>query len=237
MTIYPAIDIKDGKCVRLYKGDYDKVTVYNENPVEVAKEFKKAGAKFIHVVDLDGARDGGSINKEIIFKIAKELDIPVQTGGGIRDINTVKEYIENGINRVILGTAAINNPEFLKEAIEKFKEKIVVGIDAKDGYVAYSGWEKLSGKTAIDFAKEAERLGAKTIIYTDIATDGTLMGPSLKSTKELISSVSVDIIASGGVSSFADIMDIKEIGAEGVIVGKAIYEGKVDLKEVFDNVD
>lgn len=236
MRIYPAIDIKNGKCVRLYKGDYNMVTVYNDNPIEVAREFKNCGASFIHVVDLDGARDGGSINKDIIFSIAKELDIPVQTGGGIRGINTVKEYLDNGINRVILGTAAINNPEFLKEAIEKFGEKIVVGIDAKDGYVAYSGWEKLSGKKAVEFAKEVERIGGKTVIYTDIATDGTLKGPSLESTKELIASVSIDIIASGGVSSFEDVMKLKEINVEGVIVGKAIYEGKIDLKKAFKEI-
>jgi len=236
MRIYPAIDIKNGKCVRLYKGDYNMVTVYNDNPIEVAREFKNYGASFIHVVDLDGARDGGSINKNIIFSIAKELDIPVQTGGGIRDINIVKEYLENGINRVILGTAAINNPEFLKEAIEKYGEKIVVGIDAKDGYVAYSGWEKLSGKKAVEFAKEVERIGGKTVIYTDIATDGTLKGPSLESTKELIDAVSIDIIASGGVSSFDDIVKLKEINAEGVIVGKAIYEGKIDLKKAFEEI-
>lgn len=236
MRIYPAIDIKNGKCVRLYKGDYNMVTVYNDNPIEVAREFKNYGASFIHVVDLDGARDGGSINKNIIFSIAKELDIPVQTGGGIRDINIVKEYLENGINRVILGTAAINNPEFLKEAIEKYGERIVVGIDAKDGYVAYSGWEKLSGKKAVEFAKEVERIGGKTVIYTDIATDGTLKGPSLESTKELIDAVSIDIIASGGVSSFDDIVKLKEINAEGVIVGKAIYEGKIDLKKAFEEI-
>ena len=233
MTIYPAIDIKDGKCVRLYKGDYNKITVYNDNPLEVAKEFESLGAKFIHLVDLDGARDGESINKNIIFEIAKSVNIPVQTGGGIRDLKTVKEYIENGINRVILGTAAINDPEFLIEAIKTYKEKIVVGIDAKDGYAAYSGWEKLSGKRAVEFAKEVEKIGGKTIIYTDIATDGTLKGPSLSSTKELIDAVNIDIIASGGVSSYEDLVEIKKINAEGVIVGRAIYEGKIDLKRTF----
>ena len=236
MRIYPAIDIKDGKCVRLFKGDYDKVTVYNDNPIEVAYKFKECGAEFIHLVDLDGARDGGSINKNIIFDIAKKLDIPVQTGGGIRDIKTVEEYISNGINRVILGTAAINDPEFLIEAIEKFGEKIVVGIDAKDGYAAYSGWEKLSGKKAVEFAKEVEKIGGKTIIYTDIATDGTLKGPSLQSTKEMVEAVNIDIIASGGVSSFEDIKSLKEIGVEGAIVGKAIYENKVDLKTVLKEI-
>lgn len=236
MTIYPAIDIKDGKCVRLYKGDYDKVTVYNESPLEVAMEFEKLGAEFIHVVDLDGARDGESINKKIIFEIANKLNIPVQTGGGIRSLETIREYISNGINRVILGTAAINDTEFLINAINEFKEKIVIGIDAKDGYVAYSGWEKLSSKKAVDFAKEVERLGGKTIIYTDIATDGTLKGPSLKSTKELIDAVSVDIIASGGVSSLEDIKNLKEIKPEGVIVGKAIYEGRVNLKEALKEI-
>lgn len=236
MRIYPAIDIKDGKCVRLFKGDYGKVTVYNDSPLEVAKEFAACGAEFIHLVDLDGARDGESINKKIIFEIANTLDIPVQTGGGIRDIKTVEEYINNGINRVILGTAAIQNPEFLIEAIEKFDEKIVVGIDAKDGYAAYSGWEKISGKKAVEFAKEVEKIGGKTIIYTDIATDGTLKGPSLKSTKEMAEAVSIDIIASGGVSSFEDVKKLKETGVEGVIVGKAIYEKKIDLKAALKEI-
>lgn len=236
MRIYPAVDIKDGKCVRLFKGDYGKVTVYNDSPLEVAKEFEKCGANFIHLVDLDGARDGESINKNIIFEIANTLGIPVQTGGGIRDIKTVEEYINNGVNRVILGTAAINNPEFLTEAIEKFGEKIVVGIDAKDGYAAYSGWERLSGKKAVEFAKEVEKIGGKTIIYTDIATDGTLKGPSLESTREMVEAVSIDIVASGGVSSFEDILKLKETGVEGVVVGKAIYENKIDLKEALKEI-
>ena len=231
MIIYPAIDIKDGKCVRLYKGDYVKETVYHENPLEVAESFAEAGAEFIHLVDLDGARDGESKNKEIIFEIAEKMPIPVQTGGGIRTLETVRDYLFHGIQRVILGTAAVQNKEFLELAAEEFGEKIVVGIDAKDGFVAYSGWEKLSTSRAVEFAQEAEALGVRTVVYTDIATDGTLQGPNLKEMAQMAHSVDMNVIASGGVSCLEDIKRLKETGVKGVIVGKAIYTGNVDLKE------
>ncbi len=231
MIIYPAIDLKDGKCVRLYKGDYDQVTVYNDNPLEVAQSFADAGAEFIHLVDLDGARDGESKNKEIIFEIAKKMPVPVQTGGGIRSLETIRDYLFHGVQRVILGTAAVQNPEFLELAVEAFGDKIVVGIDAKDGFVAYSGWEKLSSSRAVDFAKEVEAIGVKTIVYTDIATDGTLQGPNLKEMTEMAREVGMSVIASGGVSCLQDITQLKKTGVTGVIVGKAIYTGNVDLKE------
>ncbi len=231
MIIYPAIDIKDGKCVRLYKGDYDKVTVYNDNPLEVAESFAAAGAEFIHLVDLDGARDGESKNKEIIFEIAKKMPVPVQTGGGIRSLDTIRDYLFNGVQRVILGTAAIQDREFLELAVEEFGEKIVVGIDAKDGYVAYSGWEQLSSSLAVAFAKEAEAIGVRNIVYTDIATDGTLQGPNLEAMAEMAHAVSMNVIASGGVSCLADIEELKKTGVTGVIVGKAIYTGDVVLSE------
>ncbi|MBU5449806.1 1-(5-phosphoribosyl)-5-[(5-phosphoribosylamino)methylideneamino]imidazole-4-carboxamide isomerase [Acetivibrio sp. MSJd-27] len=231
MIIYPAIDIKDGKCVRLYKGDYDKVTVYNENPLEVAQGFAEAGAEFIHLVDLDGARDGESKNKEILFEIAEKMPVPVQTGGGIRSLETVRDYLFHGVQRVILGTSAIQDKGFLELAVEEFGEKIVVGIDAKDGFVAYSGWEKLSTSRAVEFAKEAEAIGVRTIVYTDIATDGTLQGPNFKEMAQMAHSVGMNVIASGGVSCLEDIEKLKETGVKGVIVGKAIYTGNVELKE------
>lgn len=231
MIIYPAIDIKDGKCVRLYKGDYDKVTVYNENPLEVAQSFAEAGAEFIHLVDLDGARDGESKNKEIIFEIAEKMPVPVQTGGGIRSLETVRDYLFHGIQRVILGTSAVQDKEFLELAVEEFGEKIVVGIDAKDGFVAYSGWEKLSASRAVEFAKEVEAIGVRTIVYTDIATDGTLQGPNFKEMAQMAHSVGMNVIASGGVSCLEDIEKLKETGVKGVIVGKAIYTGNVELRE------
>ena len=231
MIIYPAIDIKDGKCVRLYKGDYDKVTVYNENPLKVAQGFAEAGAEFIHLVDLDGARDGESRNKEIIFEIAEKMPVPVQTGGGIRSLETIRDYLFHGIQRVILGTRAVQDKGFLELAVEEFGEKIVVGIDAKDGFVAYSGWEKLSTSRAVEFAKEAEAIGVRTIVYTDIATDGTLQGPNFKEMAQMAHSVGMNVIASGGVSCLEDIEKLKETGVKGVIVGKAIYTGNVELKE------
>ncbi len=231
MIIYPAIDIKDGKCVRLYKGDYDKVTVYNENPLEVAQGFAEAGAEFIHLVDLDGARDGESKNKEILFEIAEKMPVPVQTGGGIRSLETVRDYLFHGVQRVILGTSAIQDKGFLELAVEEFGEKIVVGIDAKDGFVAYSGWEKLSTSRAVEFAKEVEAIGVRTIVYTDIATDGTLQGPNFKEMAQMAHSVGMNVIASGGVSCLEDIEKLKETGVKGVIVGKAIYTGNVELKE------
>ncbi len=231
MIIYPAIDIKDGKCVRLYKGDYDKVTVYNANPLEVAQGFAEAGAEFIHLVDLDGARDGESKNKEILFEIAEKMPVPVQTGGGIRSLETVRDYLFHGVQRVILGTSAIQDKGFLELAVEEFGEKIVVGIDAKDGFVAYSGWEKLSTSRAVEFAKEVEAIGVRTIVYTDIATDGTLQGPNFKEMAQMAHSVGMNVIASGGVSCLEDIEKLKETGVKGVIVGKAIYTGNVDLKE------
>ena len=231
MIIYPAIDIKDGKCVRLYKGDYDKVTVYNENPLEVAQGFAEAGAEFIHLVDLDGARDGESKNKEILFEIAEKMPVPVQTGGGIRSLETVRDYLFHGVQRVILGTSAIQDKGFLELAVEEFGEKIVVGIDAKDGFVAYSGWEKLSTSRAVEFAKAVEAIGVRTIVYTDIATDGTLQGPNFKEMAQMAHSVGMNVIASGGVSCLEDIEKLKETGVKGVIVGKAIYTGNVELKE------
>ncbi|AUG58941.1 1-(5-phosphoribosyl)-5-[(5-phosphoribosylamino)methylideneamino]imidazole-4-carboxamide isomerase [Acetivibrio saccincola] len=231
MIIYPAVDIKDGRCVRLLQGEFDKVTVYSDDPLEMALKWESLGAEYLHVVDLDGARTGEPKNISITSKIAAKLNIPVQLGGGIRSIETIEKVISMGIRRVILGTSAVKNPDLVKQAVENFRENIVIGIDAKDGKVAIDGWEKTSEFTAIDFANKMVELGAKTIIYTDISRDGMLTGPNLDAMREMAQSVDAEIIASGGVSNLKDIKNLKETGVSGVIVGKALYTGNVDLQE------
>jgi len=231
MIIYPAVDIKDGRCVRLLQGEFYKVTVYSDDPLEMALKWESLGAEYLHVVDLDGARTGEPKNISITSKIAAKLNIPVQLGGGIRSIETIEKVISMGIRRVILGTSAVKNPDLVKQAVENFRENIVIGIDAKDGKVAIDGWEKTSEFTAIDFANKMVELGAKTIIYTDISRDGMLTGPNLDAMREMAQSVDAEIIASGGVSNLKDIKNLKETGVSGVIVGKALYTGNVDLQE------
>jgi len=232
MIIYPAIDIKDSKCVRLTQGRFDNVTVYGDDPVEIARKWEGKGGKFLHTVDLDGARGKGLNNREIIKEIAKALKIPVQTGGGIRTLEDAEELISGGISRVILGTAALQNEQFLIDAVKEYGDKIAVGIDAKDGKVAVSGWEEVSDVDAVEFAKKVEKIGVKTIIYTDIATDGMLTGPNLEAMKLMASSVNLDVIASGGIGCREDIFSLAPTGVSGVIVGKALYTGKVILEEV-----
>lgn len=236
MIIYPAIDIIGGKCVRLQQGSYSDVTVFGNSPVDMARKWESLGAEYLHVVDLDGARSGKSENAEIIAQIAKTLKIPVQIGGGIRTLETIETYLSGGLSRVILGTSAVNNREMLISALKEYKDKIAVGIDAKDGKVAIHGWEKTSDFTAVEFAKEVEALGTKTIIYTDISRDGMLKGPNLQAMKEMADSVSLNVIASGGVSKLADIVDLKQTGVSGVIVGKALYTGNVNLKEAIEAI-
>lgn len=236
MRIYPAIDIKDGKCVRLLQGRFSDVTVYGDDPVEMAKRWEAEGGEFIHVVDLDGALKGHGVNAEIIKNICKSVSVPVQTGGGIRTIEDIEAKLACGIRRVIIGTKAVSSPEFIKEAVEKYGDKIVIGIDAKDGYVAVEGWEKCSEFTAVEFAKQMAALGVKTIVYTDIATDGTLQGPNLAAMEEMAKSVDADIIASGGVGSLEHITSLVPTGVEGVIVGRALYTGNVDLKKAIESV-
>ncbi len=233
MIIYPAIDIRGGKCVRLTQGRYDDITIFSDDPVNMALQFQNAGAKYLHVVDLDGAR-GDTDNRGIISRIAKELSIPVQTGGGIRTMADIEAVLEFGISRVILGTTAVKNPEMVNEAVKKYGSHIAVGIDAKDGFVAIEGWEKTSAVKAVEHAKNMESMGVQTIIYTDIATDGMLSGPNLFAMSEMIKKVNMEVIASGGVSSLKDIRHLNEIGAAGVIVGKAIYTGDVDLKKALE---
>lgn len=232
MRLYPAIDIKNGKCVRLKQGKFNEQTIYANHPYEMAKKWKDAGASYIHVVDLDGALDGIWTNKEAIEKIVNAVDIPVQTGGGIRTIRDIEERLNVGIDRVIIGTLAVKNPSFVKDAIEKFgSDKIVVGIDAKDGMVAINGWEEVSLMSALDLCQKMKGYGVKTIVYTDISKDGMLIGPNVEYTKYLIDETSLDIIASGGVASMEDLKDVEKINAEGAIIGKALYTQAIDLKE------
>lgn len=232
MIIYPAIDIKDGRCVRLTQGKFHEEKVYFQDPQEVAKLWEQKGAQVLHIVDLDGALEGRSKNLSVIEGIVEAVDIPLQLGGGIRNLEAIKALINIGVKRVILGTKAVQDKEMLKKAVELYGDRIVVSIDAKDGFVAVDGWTKTSTVKAIDFAKEIELLGVKTIVYTDIARDGMMKGPNFQAIKKLKNYVAVDIIASGGVSSLEDLETLSEIGVAGAIVGKALYEGKVDLADV-----
>lgn len=231
MRLYPAIDMIDGQCVRLVQGDYRKKTTFSEDPLAVALRWQEQGGEFIHLVDLDGAKTGDMPNFDMICRIAKELDIPIEVGGGIRDIHAVEKYLEHGVNRVILGTAAIKNPDFVREAVKEYGKRIVVGIDAKDGMVAVSGWEEVSQVSALSLAKRMEQLGVCTIIYTDIATDGMLKGPNLSAMREMAEYVATDVVASGGVSSLKDLEQLSKTGVEGAIVGKALYTGHVQLSD------
>lgn len=234
MIILPAIDLRDGKCVRLYQGDFDKSEVVAQSPVETALKFKEAGAEYIHMVDLDGALKGVAANIDVISKVIENVKIPIELGGGIRDLEAVDMLLDKGISRVILGTAALNKPEFVKEAVKKHGAKIAVGIDAKDEYVAVEGWLNVSKVNYIDFAKEMEAIGVKTIIFTDISRDGTLAGPNLELLKKLQDNVSCNIIASGGIKNIEDIKNLKDMNLYGAIAGKAIYSGILELKEAVD---
>ena len=229
MRIYPAIDIKDGKCVRLLRGSFDDVTVYGDDPAEMAKRWESEGGEYIHVVDLDGALKGHGVNAEAIRRICESVSVPVQTGGGIRTMEDIEAKLSCGISRVIIGTKAVSDPEFIKNAVAKYGNKIAIGIDAKDGKVAIEGWEKTTEFGAVEFAKKMAELGVKTIIYTDIATDGTLAGPNVEAMKEMASHVDVDVIASGGIGNMDHIMSLAGTGVEGVIVGRALYTGGVEL--------
>ena len=229
MIIYPAIDLLDGKCVRLSQGNYDTVTIYSEKPDEFAALWTSKGAKFIHVVDLNGARTGKPENDDVLKKIVENAGVPIQVGGGIRSIERISKLMDLGINRVILGTGAVRNPEFVSAAVAKFGDRIVVGIDARDGYVAVDGWEKKSSRRAVEFAHEMENIGVETIIYTDITRDGMLTGPNLAAMETMAASVDCDVIASGGVSCVKDIAALYKTGVTGVITGKALYEKRLDL--------
>ena len=231
MIIYPAVDVKDGKCVRLSQGKFNNVTVYSDDPVEMAFKWERLGAQYLHVVDLDGARTGQPQNIAAISDMAVRLGIPVQLGGGIRSIETIEIILCKGIQRVILGTSAVKDTNLVKTALKTFENNIAIGIDARDGIVAIEGWAKTSEFTAVGFAKKMEDLGAKTIIYTDISKDGMLLGPNLKAMEEMVKAVGIDIIASGGVSTVEDVKALKNIGVSGAIIGKALYTGDIDLTE------
>ena len=237
MQIYPAIDLKNGQCVRLKQGRFDDVTSYGDDPVQRAKIWKQAGATYIHVVDLDGARTGNSYNLEAIKKIVSAVNVPVQTGGGIRSMRDIEQRIDAGVSRVIIGTAAVNNPELVKEAVRVYGDKIAVGIDASKGMVATDGWEKISDVPAIVLCKKMAEIGVKTVVYTDISKDGMMSGPNIESTKELVEQSGINIIASGGVSTMSDLEGVESINAQGVIIGKALYQGALDLKEVIERFE
>ncbi len=234
MKLIPAIDLKDGQAVRLYKGDYNQKKVYSSTPEAIALNFEKMGADYLHVVDLDGAKEGTTTNLETIKKIRKTISIPMELGGGIRNMDTVDLYLsEIGINRVILGTAAIENPDFLKAALEKYgPNRIVVGVDIKDGYVKTAGWLVDSQTYYLDFINELESIGITTIVCTDISKDGTLQGPNFDIYETIHQNSPIQFVVSGGVKDAKDIYKVNELGYYGCIVGKAYYEGKIDLKEV-----
>ncbi|OGV99278.1 MAG: 1-(5-phosphoribosyl)-5-[(5-phosphoribosylamino)methylideneamino]imidazole-4-carboxamide isomerase [Nitrospinae bacterium RIFCSPLOWO2_02_39_17] len=234
MLIIPAIDIKGGRCVRLFQGRMEQETVYSDDPVSVAKKWENEGAEMLHLVDLDGAIAGIPKNKEVISSIIKSIKIPAEVGGGIRNIETVKEYISIGVQKVVIGTSACENPEFVRKACNTFPERIMVGIDAKNGNAAVRGWKDVTETSASVLAKRFEGFGISGIIYTDISRDGTLSGPNIDSIKSFAESIDIPVIASGGVSNINDIkniMKLKKHGVTGVIIGKALYSGSVDLRE------
>ncbi|MDD3569761.1 MAG: 1-(5-phosphoribosyl)-5-[(5-phosphoribosylamino)methylideneamino]imidazole-4-carboxamide isomerase [Lachnospiraceae bacterium] len=237
MQIYPAIDIKNGQCVRLKQGRFDDMTVYGNDPLGIARKFVAAGATYLHVVDLDGARMGAGYNQDAIKKIIDTFNVPVQTGGGIRTMRDIEERIAIGVSRVVLGTTAVSNPEIVKEAVKIYGEKIAVGIDAVNGRVAIQGWEKVSEVSAMELCKQMKNFGVKTIIYTDITKDGMMVGPNIESTKEIIDATGVNIIASGGISAMMDIEKADQIGSHGVIIGKAIYQGALNLTDVINRFE
>jgi phosphoribosylformimino-5-aminoimidazole carboxamide ribotide isomerase len=233
MIIFPAIDLRKGRCVRLIRGDVRDETVYSNLPVSMAKHWQLKGAQWLHVVDLDGAIEGEPRNLEHVFAIVKALKIPVQFGGGIRDFETLKMILDKGVNRAILGTSAAMDEKFLKKAVDKYGDRIVVGVDAKDGFVALKGWVETSKLKAVDFSKKMQSFGVQTIIYTDIKKDGMLKGPNVKANTEMVHALKIPVVASGGVTTLRDIERLQRLeskGLQGAIVGKALYSGALDLK-------
>lgn len=234
MHIFPAIDLFGGKAVRLFKGDYNQMTVYSDNPLNVARDFEQCGAQYLHVVDLEGAKSGGTPNIETIKNIIQNTNLFVEVGGGIRSMETAKAYIDAGVGRVILGTAAVTDETFLKSAVLVFGEKVAVGVDLKDGYVAIKGWTEKSAYSGMDFCKKMQDLGVKTIICTDISKDGAMKGTNLALYKTLSESLSLNLIASGGVSDISDVENLSAMGIYGAIIGKAYYTGAIDLKQAIE---
>lgn len=232
MRLYPAIDLLDGKAVRLKRGDYAEVTVYSDTPWEVACSFEKMGADFIHLVDLNGAKDGERVNEETVKKIVSSVNIGTEIGGGIRNLDDIEAYLKAGITRVIIGTKAVTNPEFVKEAVEKFgSDRIVVGIDAKNGFVATRGWLDVSVLSAVELGLKMKSFGVKTVIYTDISKDGCMMGPNYEETLKLKNETGLEVVLSGGISSLEDVKKANDYGMDGTILGKALYEGVFTVKD------
>lgn len=231
MLIFPAIDIHNQTCVRLYKGDFATAQKVAEDPLETANSFREAGAQWLHMVDLDGAKNGSPQNREIFVTVAKKSGLKLELGGGIRDMQTVSYYLEQGVSRIILGSAAVKNPSFVKEAVKEYGERVAVGIDAKNGMVAAEGWLSTSDVHFLDLAKQMEAIGVACLIFTDISKDGTLSGPNLEQLAAINEAVSCDVIASGGVTNLSDIKALKELGLYGAICGKSIYQGTLSLKE------
>ncbi|MDP6625005.1 MAG: 1-(5-phosphoribosyl)-5-[(5-phosphoribosylamino)methylideneamino]imidazole-4-carboxamide isomerase [Nitrospinota bacterium] len=235
MFTIPAVDIKDGKCVRLIQGKMDKEIIYSDDPAEMAKKWEDLGAGLLHVVDLNGAIEGNTVNKKSIESILKNISIPIEVGGGIRDMETVETFINMGVQKIILGTAAKENPDFVKTACKNFPGRIVVGIDAKDGFVAVRGWVEKTEQKATEMAKKLEEFGVSAIIFTDVMRDGMLEGPNVERTRELAEFINIPVIASGGISELRDIentLALKKYGVVGVIVGRALYDKKIDFKDV-----
>ena len=240
MKIFPAIDIKDKKCVRLIKGDFNNKTEYEMSPIEQAGKYKEHGFKNLHMVDLDGALTGETVNLNIIQEIVKKFDLKIEVGGGVRSIDSIKKYTDVGVEKVILGSAAIKDKNFLKEACEKFPNQIALGLDAKDGYLSVSGWKENSNQLTLEFLKEVNDLGASRLIYTDINQDGMKQGPNFDETFKVAETSNCPVIISGGVSSIDDIKMAKELNKkniEGIIVGKAIYDGDINLVELAKEID
>jgi phosphoribosylformimino-5-aminoimidazole carboxamide ribotide isomerase len=239
MDVIPAIDLLDGKCVRLYQGDYEKSQVFGDNPAEIARQWANQGATRLHVVDLDGAKQGKPVNLAAIEAIVKAVEIPIQVGGGLRDRSSVKQLLQLGVDRTILGTVAVEQPQLVQELSQEFPSKIIVGIDARNGKVATRGWLETSEVLATELAQRMAKQGAAAIIYTDIQRDGTLSGPNLPALRELANSIDIPVIASGGVSSLTDLLSLlslEPLGVSGVIVGRAIYTGDVNLKEALQAI-
>ena len=234
MKLYPAIDLYGGKAVRLFKGDYQQMTVYSENPLAIALDFQKAGARYIHLVDLEGAKFGTTPNLSVIRRIVEATDLFVEVGGGIRTMETIEKYLSIGVDRVILGTAAVTDRVFLKAALAEYGEKIAVGVDLKDGYVAIKGWTETSQWTADSFFEDLEKLGVSTVICTDISRDGAMQGTNRQLYKELSTKYRIQLIASGGVSSLEDVKALNAMNLHGAIIGKAYYTGAIDLKEALE---
>ena len=240
MKIFPAIDIKDQKCVRLIKGDFNNKTEYDMSPVDQAGKYKDHGFRNLHIVDLDGALKGETVNIDIIEEIVGKFDLKIEIGGGVRNFESIQKYIDAGVEKVILGSAAIKNKNFLKEACQKFPDKIALGLDAKDGYLSVSGWKENSNLKTLEFLKDVNDYGASRLIYTDINRDGMKLSPNFEETENVANNSNCPVIISGGVSSIDDIKKAKELGnknIEGIIVGKAIYDGDIKLDELAKEID